>query len=77
MNYNEIVNTLKISRDIIYKYVKEGQTVIDCTVGNGNDTVLLAKLVGDTGKVYGFDIQKTALDVTWEKIACENLNNRV
>ncbi len=77
MNYNEIVNTLKISRDIIYKYVKDGHTVVDCTVGNGNDTILLAKLVGLTGKVYGFDIQKEALDITLKSLTCENLDNRV
>ena len=77
MNYNEIVNTLKISRDIIYEYVKEGQTVVDCTVGNGNDTVLLARQVGLTGKVYGFDIQKEALEATLKNLTCENLDNRV
>lgn len=77
MNYNEIVNTLKISRDIIYKYVKDGHTVVDCTVGNGNDTILLAKLVGLKGKVYGFDIQKEALDITFKSLTCENLDNRV
>lgn len=77
MNYNEIVNTLKISRDIIYKYVKDGYTVVDCTVGNGNDTILLAKLVGLKGKVYGFDIQKEALDITFKSLTCENLDNRV
>lgn len=77
MNYNEIVNTLKISRDIIYKCVKEGQTVVDCTVGNGYDTVLLAELVGSSGKVYGFDIQEEALKITFEKLTCENLRDRV
>ncbi len=77
MDYNEIVNTLKISRDIIFKNVKEGQTVVDCTVGNGNDTVLLAKQVGLKGKVYGFDIQKEALEGTLKKLTCENLDNRV
>ncbi len=77
MNYNEIINTLKISRDIIYNCVKEGHTVVDCTVGNGHDTVLLAELVGSNGKVYGFDIQKEALEITFEKLTCENLNNRV
>lgn len=77
MNYDKIVNTLKISRDIIYNCVKNGQTVVDCTVGNGNDTTLLAKLVGSTGKVYGFDIQKKALDIAYQNLTCENLNNRV
>lgn len=77
MFYNEIVNTIKISRDIIYKHVKEGHTVLDCTVGNGNDTILLAKMVGPTGKVYGFDVQKEALEITLEKLTCENIYNRV
>jgi ubiquinone/menaquinone biosynthesis C-methylase UbiE len=77
MHYNQIVNTIKISRDIINKYVGEGQTVLDCTVGNGNDTVLLARLVGNTGKVYGFDIQKEALEITLESLSCENIDNRV
>lgn len=77
MHYNNIVNTIKISRDIINKCVKEGQTVLDCTVGNGNDTVILAKLVGETGKVYGFDIQKEALEITWKSLTCENIDNRV
>ncbi|MDR7856175.1 class I SAM-dependent methyltransferase [Tissierella sp.] len=77
MTYNEIVNTIKISKDIINKHVKEGQTVLDCTVGNGNDTLLLAQLVGNTGKVIGFDIQKEALDITWKNLTCENIDNRV
>lgn len=77
MYYNEIVNTIKLAHDIINKSVKVGQTVLDCTVGNGNDTKLLAELVGPNGKVYGFDIQSRALEITIEKLTCENLNNRV
>ncbi|WMM26493.1 class I SAM-dependent methyltransferase [Tissierella sp. MB52-C2] len=77
MRYSEIINTLKIVKDMIYKCVKDGQVVVDCTVGNGNDTILLARLVGKTGRVYGFDIQKKALDITKESLACENLDNDV
>lgn len=77
MKYKEIVNTLKISQDIMDKYVKEGNTVLDCTVGNGNDTLQLAKLVGKNGKVYGFDIQKKALEITLELLNSKNLSNRV
>lgn len=75
--FNEINNTIKITRDIIYKNVKEGQTVLDCTVGNGNDTILLAKMVGNTGIVYGFDVQREALEITLEKLTCENIDDRV
>lgn len=77
MRFKEIINTLDIAKDIISKHVKEGNIVLDCTVGNGNDTILLAKQVGDTGIVYGFDIQKKALDITFESLTCENINNRV
>lgn len=77
MAYKEIVNTIKITRDIILKHVKKGFYVLDCTVGNGNDTLLLADLVGDEGKVYGFDIQNTALEITSSKLIKENLEERV
>lgn len=77
MKFKELVNTLKISNDIMDKHVQEGDIVLDCTVGNGNDTLRLAKLVGDKGKVYGFDIQEVALDITSKLLTCENLDNRV
>lgn len=77
MRFKEIVNTLKIANDIMDKHVKIGDIVLDCTVGNGNDTLRLAKLVGDKGKVYGFDIQKIALDITSRILTCEKLDNRV
>lgn len=44
-----------------------GAIVIDATVGNGHDTMFLAKQVGHTGQVYGFDIQQAAIDKTLEK----------
>lgn len=54
-----------------------GEVAIDATVGNGNDTLLLAKLVGEHGKVYGFDIQKEALHNTQSLLQEKNLLNRV
>lgn len=45
----------------IKKVVREGDTVIDATIGNGNDTFFLADRVGPEGLVYGFDIQELAL----------------
>lgn len=77
MRYKEIVNTFKITRNIIKSHVKEGDVVLDCTVGNGKDTLQLAKIVGDSGRVYGFDIQKEALERTSKVLHIENVNNRV
>lgn len=48
--------------------VQEGDTCIDATAGNGNDTELLCRLSGHTGKVYAFDIQQKALEVTRERL---------
>ena len=45
-----------------------GETVVDATAGNGNDTQFLAELVGENGHVLAFDIQQAALDSTAERL---------
>ena len=65
------------AHDIVRSVVKEGDIVIDATVGNGNDTIFLAELVGNSGKVYGFDIQKVAIDIANESLQKANLLNKV
>ena len=52
-------------------HVQPGDICIDATMGNGNDTALLSKLAGDTGRVVAFDIQQMALDNTKEKMKKE------
>jgi len=41
--------------------VRPGDRVVDATMGNGNDTLFLARLTGPGGKVYAFDIQEEAV----------------
>lgn len=48
----------------INSYVRPGDTAVDATLGNGHDTKSLLEAVGESGKVYGFDIQKDAIDST-------------
>lgn len=72
-----IKNSLGQSHDMIGRLVKAGDTVVDATAGNGNDTVFLAGLVGDTGKVYSFDIQEKAILETEKKLKTNNLLGRV
>ena len=55
-------------------YVKSNSLVIDATVGNGNDTILLAQLA-NKGIVYGFDIQKQAIEATKQKLQENNITN--
>lgn len=52
----------------IRQQVKEGDLCIDATMGNGNDTLLLSQLCGKKGKVLAFDIQKTAVCNTRERL---------
>lgn len=70
-------NALGISHEIISKYLKEGDTAVDATAGNGNDTLLMAGLVGDAGMVYSFDIQNEALEKTKVKLKENKLEHRV
>lgn len=70
-------NTMEIASDYIHKYVKVGDICLDATLGNGNDISMIAKLVGNKGMVYGFDIQDIAIENTNTLLMSENLINRV
>ncbi|GAX88989.1 rRNA methyltransferase [Effusibacillus lacus] len=56
-----IPSVLQQAKLLLKERLREGSIVVDATVGNGHDTLFLAECVGETGKVYGFDIQKEAL----------------
>lgn len=64
---------LSFVQELLKIHVVQGDTVIDATVGNGNDTILLASLVGSSGKVYGFDVQEAAIQTTKEKLILTGL----
>jgi len=61
----------------VEKYVRKGNLVIDATVGNGHDTLFLARLVGPTGKVVGFDIQEEAIAATRRRLHEERVLEHV
>ncbi|NSL51347.1 class I SAM-dependent methyltransferase [Calidifontibacillus erzurumensis] len=67
---------LQFAHSLLEAAVKEGDFAIDATVGNGHDTVLLASLVGDRGKVFGFDIQQIAIETTKKRLKESNLEQR-
>lgn len=62
-----LLTALRYSHQLLKEIVTEGDHVIDATMGNGNDTLFLAELVGSTGHVYAFDIQEQALQNTHDK----------
>lgn len=52
----------------VWKHVvQKGDTAVDATCGNGHDTLAMLKMVADESgmaRVYGFDIQREALEST-------------
>lgn len=64
MSENLITKTTVWAMEIVGQYIKEGDTVIDATMGNGHDTLALAQLVGSEGRVIAFDVQSMALENT-------------
>ncbi len=60
------------AHSIILQYLTEGDFAIDATVGNGHDTLFLARQVGIKGKVFGFDIQQQAIEATQTKLETED-----
>ena len=48
----------EVNKIYLENIINEDDVVIDATMGNGYDTVYLAKKVGPKGKVYAFDVQE-------------------
>lgn len=65
-----------IASDVLHQVIEEGDTVIDATLGNGHDTVMLAELVGESGRVIGFDIQRDAVGRTSARLMDAGLLDR-
>lgn len=66
-----MVDLKKMHKEFILAHLGEGEVAVDFTMGNGNDTLFLSETVGDSGRVYAFDIQDKALEST-EKLLIEN-----
>ncbi len=59
-----MIDLLEMHKEFILRHLKEGDVCADFTMGNGHDTEFLSKTVGESGKVYAFDIQKAAVEST-------------
>lgn len=72
-----IKKPLLMAQKLISGCVSPGDVVVDATAGNGYDTLFLAGLVGERGKVYSFDIQNEAISQTTRKLHKNSLLPRV
>lgn len=66
---------IPFAHELLKDVIEENDIVIDATCGNGNDTLFLAKLVGDKGQVYTFDVQAQAIENTKQLLRKNNIEN--
>jgi predicted O-methyltransferase YrrM len=69
-----IQSVLDFAHVLATRALDEGGVAVDATVGNGHDAVALARAVGSTGQVYGFDVQAEAIEATRSRIAAEEVD---
>ncbi len=67
-----------LTEAIEYLLVREGSTVVDCTLGLAGHAAEIVRRLGPTGKLIGFDRDPAALALAKEKLdrICEELGNR-
>ena len=66
-----MVDLKELHKHFILQHIGEGDVCVDFTMGNGNDTLFLSRTVGETGRVYAFDIQEEALASTRARLEAE------
>lgn len=64
-----MLDLLGMQKFFILQHLHPGDVAVDFTMGNGHDTEFLCRTVGDSGKVYAFDIQEQAVNSTGKHLA--------
>lgn len=54
----------------------EGACAVDATLGNGHDALWLCNLVGESGRVFGFDVQAEAVERSRARLAEAGVEDR-
>ena len=67
-----MLRPLQMAHAFLAEVVTKEDTVVDATMGNGHDTLFLAKLAK---QVYAFDIQEQAVEKTHQRLAEAGLDN--
>lgn len=80
------INALSVAHGFLMQYGRRGGFALDATAGNGQDTLFLARLVGNTGRVLAMDLQPEAVAATaaavdnngcagWVRTVCDSHEN--
>lgn len=70
------ISLTDVAHALIAERLLQGNTAIDATLGNGHDVLFLASCVGMCGRVYGFDIQRHALEASRKRLMAQEMQNR-
>jgi tRNA1(Val) A37 N6-methylase TrmN6 len=73
----KLKTAVQVAQTLVAEVLQEGEVAVDATAGNGHDTLFLARLVGETGHIYAFDIQAQALQQTAGRLNEAGINDRV
>lgn len=66
-----MIDLLELHKMFILRHLGEGDVAVDFTMGNGHDTQFLSETVGESGRVYAFDIQESAVNSTRARLESE------
>lgn len=66
-----------LAKGLVLDVLSEGDSAVDATAGTGADTVFLAGVVGESGRVYAFDNQWEAISKTTARLKATGLTDRV
>ena len=72
----ELKSARYLAREVILQTVLPGDTVVDATMGNGHDTLMLCEAVGPEGRVWAFDVQAQAVEETGRRLREQGMENR-
>ncbi|WP_176142418.1 tRNA (mnm(5)s(2)U34)-methyltransferase [Halobacillus hunanensis] len=59
---------LHYAHELMADVLTTGDVAIDGTCGNGHDTQFISQLVGQSGYIYGFDVQEEAITNTKQRL---------
>lgn len=75
--FGRMIDLLELQKEFILRHLEEGGVAVDFTMGNGHDTSFLSKTVGETGRVYAFDIQPEAIESTKKTLLSDGCPDNV
>ncbi len=77
MSSKDPLSVVQFAHTLIRQCSNSARFALDATAGQGFDTLFLADLVGEDGRVLALDIQQEALDKTMMELQRHSLEQRV